>query len=540
MKKTTKTSTSTPTIEELLERVQLLEKQNAELEAKLEKEKSESEIKINWLKEQLRLYQSKRFGVSSERTLTGQLELALFNEVEKEANLELPEPTVETITYRRRKKRGQRQLMLENLPVETIEYRLSEEEQVCSCCSGNLHEMSTEVRQELKYIPAEVKVVKHVRYVYSCRHCEQEAIETPVQTAPMPKPVISGSLASPSILAHIMSQKYVEGLPLYRQEKQFHRMGLALSRQTMANWMIYGADRWFTPLYNRMHHLLLKLDIVHADETTLQVLREPGRPATSNSYLWLYRTGIEGPPIVLYDYQETRAGENPKKFLNGFKGYLQVDGYAGYHKVENVTIVGCFAHARRAFSDVLKALPANSIKPVTATEGLQFCNQLFAIERKLKELEPKERFEQRLKLSKPVLDAFLSWLKIQKQKVLPKSGIGKAVTYCLNQWDKLVGFLEDGRLEIDNNRSERSIKSVVIGRKAWLFSNTPQGARASAIIYSIMETAIANGLNPYYYLRYLFEQLPNIDLTDEKAMDKLLPWSSLIPVNCIVFNKLSK
>lgn len=540
MKKTTKTSTSTPTIEELLERVQLLEKQNAELEAKLEKEKYESETKINWLKEQLRLYQSKRFGVSSERTILGQLELTLFNEVEKEANLELPEPTVETITYQRRKKPGQRQLMLENLPVETIEYRLSEEEQVCSCCGGNLHEMSTEVRQELKYIPAEVKVVKHVRHVYSCRHCEQEEIETPIQTAPMPKPVISGSLASPSILAHIMSQKYVEGLPLYRQEKQFHRMGLALTRQTMANWMIYGADRWLTPLYDRMHHLLLKLDIVHADETTLQVLREPGRPATSNSYLWLYRTGIEGPSIVLYDYQETRAGENPKKFLHGFSGYLQVDGYAGYHKVENVTIVGCLAHARRAFSDVLKALPANSIKPVTATEGLQFCNQLFAIERKLKELEPKERFEQRLKLSKPVLDAFLTWLKIQEQKVLPKSGIGKAITYCLNQWDKLVAFLEDGRLEIDNNRSERSIKSVVIGRKAWLFSNTPQGARASAIIYSIVETAIANGLNPYYYLRYLFEQLPNMDLTNMDALDQILPWSTTLPVSCITFKKLPK
>lgn len=540
MKKKTKHSTSTPTIEELLERVQLLEKQNAELEAKLEKEKAESEAKINWLKEQLRLHQSKRFGVSSERTLPGQLELPLFNEVEKEANLELPEPTVETITYRRRKKRGQRQLMLENLPVETIEYRLSEEEQVCSCCGGNLHEMSTEVRQELKYIPAEVKVVKHVRYVYSCRHCEQDEIETPIQTAPMPKPAIPGSLASPSILAHIMNQKYVEGLPLYRQEKQWNRIGLALSRQTMANWMIYGANHWLDKLYNRMHHLLLKLDIICADETTLQVLHEPGRPASSKSYLWLYRTGKEGPPIILYDYRETRAGENPKKFLTGFRGYLQVDGYAGYHKVEDVILVGCWAHARRAFTDVLKSLPANSPKPVVATEGLQFCNQLFAIERELKDLETQERYDKRLELSKPVLDAFLSWLKIQEQKVLPKSGLGQAITYCLNQWDKLVVFLEDGRLEIDNNRSERSIKPVVIGRKNWLFSNTPQGARASAIIYSIVETAMANGLNPYYYLRYLFEQLPNIDLTDMNALDRLLPWSATIPVICIAFNNSTK
>jgi transposase len=430
--------------------------------------------------------------------------------------------------------------MLEHLPEETIEYRLTDHDQVCSCCGGKLHEMSKEIRQELKYIPAEVKVVNHVRYVYACRSCEHNEETTPIKTVPMKKPVISGSLASPSILAHIMSQKYVEGLPLYRQEKQFKRIGLALSRQTMANWTIYGADRWLNVLYNRMHELLLKLDIIHADETTLQVLREPGRPATSKSYLWLYRTGIEGPPIILYDYQETRAGKNAEKFLNGFNGYLQVDGYAGYHVVPNVTLVGCWAHARRGFSEVLKTLPANSLKPVVATEGLQFCNQLFSIERELKELDPQERYEKRLEKSKPVLEAFLSWLKIQETKALPKSALGKAITYCLNQWDKLVVFLEDGRLEIDNNRSERSIKSVVIGRKAWLFANTPQGARASAIIYSIVETALANGLNPYYYLRYLFEQLPNTELTDTNALDQLLPWSATLPVSCIAFKKLPK
>ena len=213
---------------------------------------------------------------------------------------------------------------------------------------------------------------------------------------------------------------------------------------------------------------------------------------------------------------------------------MQVDGYAGYHKVPDVTLVGCWAHARREFTDALKSLPANSTKPVTATEGLNFCNQLFAVERKLKDLNPNDRYEERLKQSKPILDAFLSWLKIQEHKVLPKSALGKAITYCL------VAFLEDGRLEIDNNRSERSIKPVVIGRKAWLFANTPQGARASAIIYSIVETAKANGLNPYYYLRYLFEQLPYINLTDENALDQLLPWSTTLPVTCIAFNKLSK
>jgi transposase len=540
MKKPTKIPTSNPTIEELQKRLEQLEKHNAELEAKLIKQ-NELEAKLHWLEEQLRLHQLKRFGTSSEKTNPNQLELSLFNETETEANPELPEPTVETIIYRRRKKRGHRELMLENLRTETVEYRLSEEEQVCSCCSGFLHEMSTEVRQEIKYIPAEVKVVKHVRYVYSCRHCEREEFETPIVTAPMPKPVYSGSLASPSIMAHIMNQKYVDGLPLYRQEKQFARLGVALSRQTIANWMIYGANQWLGLLYDRMHQLLLKQDILHADETTLQVLHEPGRPATSNSYLWLYRTGKEGPPTILYDYQETRAGKNAKEFLTGFKGYLQVDGYAGYHKVPDVILVGCWAHARRKFTEALNALPSSKrLSSVTATDGLLFCNQLFAIERELKDLSSEERYEKRFKRSKPVLDAFLSWLKIQEHKVLPKSALGQAINYCLNQWEKLVAFLKDGRLELDNNRSERSIKPFVIGRKNWLFSNTPKGARASAIIYSIVETAKANGLNPYFYLNFLFEKLPNMDTTDEGALDKLLPWSTSLPITCIVFNKLSK
>lgn len=536
MKKTTKSPTQ-PTIEELQKRLAMLEKQNAELEAKLKKQ-HELEAKLTWLEEQLRLYRLKRFGTSSEKTIPGQL--SLFNEVEQEANPELPEPIIETVTYRRRKKRGQREIMLEDLPVETVEYRLSPEEQVCSCCNGNLHEMSTEIRQELKFVPAVVKVVKHVRYVYSCRRCESEALETPIQTAPMPKPVIPGSLVSPSLMAHIMTQKYVDSLPLYRQEKQFKRMGLALSRQTLANWMIRGADDWLSTIYDRMHHHLLALDILNADETTLQVLHEPGRAANSKSYLWLYRTGREGPPMVLYDYRETRAGENPKDFLKGFKGFLQVDGYSGYHKVENVTLVGCWAHARRGFTDVLKALPPGSVKPVAVQEALHFCSQLYAIESKLKDESPEIRHKERLAKSKPVLDAFLAWLKIQEKNVLPKSGFGKAIQYCLNQWDKLVAFLEDGRLEIDNNRSERAIKPVVIGRKNWLFSNTPRGARASAIIYSIVETAKENGLNPYYYLRHLFEVLPNVDLTDEDALDKLMPWSTMLPVTCIVFNKSSK
>jgi transposase/uncharacterized coiled-coil protein SlyX len=516
-------SIDTMTIEELRERCVQLEQQVAELTAKL-----------NWFMEQFRLSKKRQFGVSSERTRPLEEEqLLLFNEAEVEARPEAPEPALETITYQRRKTPSRREMNLEDLPVEVVEHRLPEEERVCPACGGPLHEMSTEVRQELKIIPAQVKVVKHVRYVYSCRRCEREEITTPVITAPIPAPILPGSPVSPSLMAYIMTQKYGAGLPLYRQEQQFKGLGIELSRQTMANWVLYGANKWLALIYDRLHEHLVQKDILHADETTLQVLQEPGREAATKSYLWLYRTGRDGPSIVLYDYQTTRAGKHPRRFLAGFKGYLHVDGYAGYNELPDVTLVGCWAHARRKFDEALKALPEDKRNAaVAAREGLEYCNRLFAIERELKDKTPEERYQIRQVRSRPVLDAFLAWLKTQKSRVLPKSTFGQAIYYCLAQWDKLVAFLQDGRLELDNNRSERSIKPFVIGRKNWLFANTPRGAKASAITYSIIETAKENGLNPFHYLIYLFEKLPNLDLKDKNALDQLLPWSETLPPVC--------
>jgi transposase len=504
--------------------------------AKQDAQIAELTAKLKWYEEQFRLAQQKRFGASSEKTNPDQLELDLFNEAEVLASPEVQEPDVETITYSR-KKSASREMKLEQLPVETIVYELPESEQVCTCCGGELHEMSTETRNEIAIIPAEVKVIRHVRQVYACRRCEREAIQTPIVTAPMPKPMYPGSLASPSIMAHVMCQKYVDSQPLYRQEQQFARMGLTLSRQTLANWMIYGAKNWLALLTGRMKEYLLMQDVLHADETTLQVLREPGKSAETQSYLWLYRTGRTGPPIVLYDYRPTRAGEHPRNYLNGFRGYLHVDGYPGYHKVKDVTLVGCWAHARRKFDEALKALPPASDKAGTTTQqGLRFCNALFAIERELKETAPKERHTIRMERSKPILDAYLAWLRQQRSRTLPKSLLGQAIAYSLNQWNKLTAFLKDGRLEIDNNRSERSIKPFVIGRKNWLFANTQRGAKASANIYSVIETAKENGLNPFQYLMYVFQQLPQLpDPTDPAALNSLLPWSPTLPLACRVF-----
>ena len=506
-------------ITELPNKCTLQEQQIAELKAKL-----------NWFEEQFRLSQKRRFTSTSEHT--GQQQLQLFNEAEAEAKPSLPEPTIEEITYRR-KKRGQRAAQLKDLPVETIEYRLPPEEQVCSCCGHELHEMSTEVRQELKIIPAQVKVVKHVRYIYACRRCEREAINTPIVTAPMPAPVLPRSLASPSALAYVMTQKYLEAMPLCRQEKAWARLGLEISRQTLANWIIQGADRFLHLLYAKMYEHLLKQDILHADETTLQVLREQGRSAKNKSYMWLYRTGRAGPGIVLFDYRTTRANKHPRQFLSGFEGYLHVDGYSGYNGLPGITLVGCWSHARRKFDEALKALPAEKRDAdVAAKQGFNFCNRLFTIERQLKEVASEERYQARLERSLPVMEAFHAWLIQQRPKVLPKSAFGQAITYCLNQWEKLKAFLQDGRLELDNNRAERSIKLFVLGRKNWLFSNTPRGAKASAIVYSVIETAKENGLIPFNYLQYLFERLPNMDLQDQAALEELLPWSETLPQEC--------
>lgn len=517
---------NTPTIEKLTTQNEQLTKENESLRAK-----------INWLEEQFRLSQQRKFGASSEKSHPDQLDLQLFNEAEVIADDQVEEPTIETITYRRKKRVGQREEMLKNLPTETIHYHLPVEDQACLCCGEKVHEMSKEIRRELKVIPAEVKVVEHVQHIYSCRSCEREGIETPIVKAKMPTPMYPKSLASPSAVSYIIQQKYVEGMPLYRQEKQFERLGVSLSRQTMANWIIHTANEKLLPLYEQMHLALLKETRLHADETTLQVLKEPGRRPESKSYLWQYRTGHGLTPIILFDYQQTRASKHPKAFLKDFKGYLHTDGYAGYNGLPNVTLVGCWAHARRQFADAIKVMPAktsNTSKLTIAEEGLQFCNKLFSIEKALKKKEPEERKEERLEKSQPVLDSFYAWLKKVRPQVTPKSATGKAINYCLNQWPKLINFMLDEHLEIDNNRAERSFRPFVIGRKNWVFSTSMKGAKSSAIIYSIIETAKENNLNPFHYLTHVLEQLSWIDIDDPAALEQLLPWSTTLPEHCRV------
>lgn len=511
-----------------------LRKENAELKAKVK----ELEDKFELLLEQIRLLKHKEFGKSSEKSnKTHENEVDnTFNEAEDASKPEVPEPALEEITYKRRKYKGQREAVFKNLPIEIIEYEILEEDKVCYC-GCDRHVIGEETRTEIKITPAIVSIVKQVRYKYGCRDCEKNGTESIILIASAPKPVLTGSIASPSAIAYVIHEKYVMGTPLYRLEQQFKRNGIEISRQTMANWLILSYENLLKYIYKRMIEHLIQKDIIYADETTLQVINEPGRNATTKSYIWLYRTGREGPHIIIFEYQKTRAGEHPNTFLKEFEGFLNCDGYDGYLKVGNVVLIGCFAHARRKFVDAIKSLPVdvkNNSKPTAAQEGLAFCDKLYSIEHKLADFSNEERYTKRLELSRPVLDSFKLWLEYQKKRLLPKSATGGAVQYCLNQFDKLCGYLKDGRLEIDNNRSERTIKPFVIGRKNWLFCNTPRGADASAGIYSIVETCKENGVNPTEYFKYAFEKLPNIDLEDNSLIDELLPWSQKLPEYCKV------
>lgn len=503
-----------------------LQKEHAALKAKEKCLEAENQ----WLKEQFKLAKHRQFCTSSEKMSALLQNELVFNEAE--ATLDSAPAVVEpeTITRPRKGKQvGHREEMLADLPTEIIEYRLPEDEQVCKQCGGSMHEMSTQVREELVIIPAQAKVKRYVRYVYGCRHCDKNEINTPIVTASAPKALIAKSLASASAVAYIMSQKYVEAMPLYRIEKHFKRLGIELPRQILSNWVIKGGEM-LEPIYSRMHELLLDLDILHADETELQVLNEPGRAAREKSYLWLYRSGRYGPPIVCYEYQIGRGSKYPKLFLSGFAGRLHADGWHAYDKLTDVMIIGCWAHVRRKFCDALLVVPKERRDDQTLVANIAIAKikKLYDIEEELRDATPEERLAARVERSKPIVDDFKEWLETESKLVLPKSVLGTALTYCKNQWPKLIRFLTDGRLEIDNNRAERSIKPFVIGRKNWLFANTARGAKSSAVIYSIVETAKENGLNPSSYLEYLFERLPNIDHTDTAAIDSLLPWGEAV------------
>ena len=480
-----------------------------------------------WLLEQLGLAKQRQFGSSSEKMqeeMVGQLGLTM-NEVEAYAfgtKSATPEQ-VQVKAHERRRNGSIEEVIPEGLPVEKVEHRL--EDTHCPNCGAEMVVIGTEVHKSLKIEPPKFTVVEDVYYTYACKVCEKETDETVIVKTPKEPTVLPGSFASAEAIAHIMVQKYVMYSPLYRMEKEFERQGLKLSRQAMSRWLLRASELWLQPIYEELHKELLKRQVLHADETTLQVLQEPGRKSTSKSYMWLYRTsGDAEQQIVLYDYKPNRKPENAEKFLEGFSGWLHADGYQGYHRLpEYIRVVGCWAHARRKFNEALQVLPEESRKDSQAAIGECYCTELFRIEKELAELFPEERYEQRLKQEKPVLDAMLVWANDLYGKTAGKSALGKALYYLTEQWPYLVKYLEDGRLEPSNNRAERSIKPFVMGRKNWLFANTPGGAQASAVIYSLIETAKENNLDPYRYLLWILQTAPKLSPNDENWAMSLVP-----------------
>ena len=510
--------------EKLLGQEQQLLTQNERL-AKMEQQ-------IEVLMEALRLARHKQFGASSEKsedTLMEQLSF-LFNEAEVFSAAQKEEENVTVVAAHKRHKKHE--YTLDNIPegIETkqVEHRLEGADLICPQCGDTMTEIGKEVVRTMEIIPAQTIVREDIYYTYACKTCSEsadEGCETPVAKAPREKNIIPGSFATPEAIAHIMTQKFVMGSPLYRQEQEINRQGIQLSRQTMSNWILKATEDYLTPVYKQLHKELLKRDVLHADETTLQVLHEPGKAPQSESYMWLYRTsGDTDKPIVLYEYQPGRGAKHPKEFLAGYKGYLHTDGYAGYHDLgKDITVVGCWAHLRRKFDEAAKSLPKGKVKGSSASQGLAYCNLLFGIEQEIAEKPTDQRYDERLKQAKPVLDAMLSWA--NSRTAAPKSALGKAFHYLKEQWPYLTNYLKDGRLEISNNRAERSIKRFVIDRKNFLFANTPKGATGSAIMFSLIQTAIENGLDPYKYLTWLLKQAKDADLTNEQVIQSLLPWN---------------
>lgn len=476
----------------------------------LQSELAKSKARNVFLEEQFRLAQQQRFGTSSEgHPAQGDL----FNEAEVELDVVEEETSTTTVV----KKKPIRKKLPIDLPRETVIHDIDDKS--CTCCGNELHQMGDERSEKLEFIPAQVKVIEHVRLKYSCRTCEQTGTSTKIQIAPVPPSPIPKGIATATLLSQIITSKYQYALPLYRQESLFKQYGIELSRKTMANWMMKSATL-FEPLYALLQKILLAQSIIQADETTLKVISED----KVKSYMWLYCTGSDSPNtsdmpnIVLYDYQAGRAGQCAVDYLQGFNGYLQVDGYVGYEKTA-ATLVGCWAHARRKFMEAKTAQPKG--KSGKADMALSLIQKLYRLETSLKDKSAQEKYEQRQTVAKPLLDKFSQWL--TQANVPPKSALGKAVCYCQNQWHKLNRYLEDGGLNIDNNRAERAVKPFVIGRKNWLFSNTANGARASAMLYSIIETAKANGLIPFDYIAHCLEQLSGE--VSEKTIEAMFPWN---------------
>ena len=523
----------------LIQAMQVYQKKQ-ETEIQLLKEKTkELEFMNALLSDRLALAQRKQFGSSSEKYAEGYEQMDLFNEAEQEADPNAAEPEMEEIhpkSYKRKKPTGKKEEDLSAFETtEVIKHKLEGNDRFCPECGTKYKVVTTETVKYLKFIPARFEVVEETTYVYACPKCG-------MMKRPQKDPsLLKGSVATPSLVAGIMNAKYVNGMPLARQEREFARYNLNLSTKTMANWIILCAKRYLQPIYDLMREEFLRSRYIHCDETRLQVIDEPEQKGTTQNWMWVYLTDeySGSPRMVLFQYERTRGGYHPVEFLGDeFRGYLTCDGYQAYHGLpEQITVTGCMAHARRRFDEALtplkKGFTKEQLKETTAYQAMARIGMLYKIEELIRNQSPEERYAERQKQSKPLLEAFFGWLHTLEGSVNRSSKIGEAVLYALNQEKYLKAYLEDGHLSIDNSAAERAIKNFAIGRRNWLFSKSIKGAEASATVYSITETALLNGLKPYDYVAYILERMKDLGpFPSKEDLQQLLPWSESIPESC--------
>lgn len=501
------------------------------------------------LMEQIRLANQQRFGRQTEKLEDIAGQLSFFNEAEANCDESTPEPTIEEIvdavmkSPRKPKKKGHREEELKDFPQEEIPHDVSEEKLNETFGEGNWKSMPDEVFWQLRFEPARWIAEKHVVKVYvGTDGLHQDEF----LRGDHPVTLFRGSIATPSLEAAIINSKYVNSNPLDRIARDFQTNGLNLSKQTMSNWTVWSAERFFLPVYELMKKRQLEAHVNQCDETTLEVIHD-GRPAGSKSYMWVHLTGELSPvpTIIVYEYQKTRHSDHPKEYYKDFNGVLMTDGLEQYHKLardlEGVTNANCLAHARRHFANAIKAIGKENQKAIRSSiayKALVRIGAIYDLEGALKDLTPEERLKERQASIKPLVEEFFAWIReIQAdQAVLPKGETAKGLNYCLNQEEYLRVFLTDGEVPIDDSASERALRNFTIGRKNWMTVNTIRGAQASAVIYSLTETARANNLNVYYYLEYLLTELPPLirknENIEESKLEPLMPWSKTLPADC--------
>ncbi len=513
----------------------------------LRKELNARDTLIENQQEQLAYLQKKLFGTSSEkRTFVAEGQLGMFDEVEVEAAKDAePEADSEEETApvgKSCKPRTRKGELLKGIPVNEKLIELPEAERLCSECGAEMKVAGKKfIRDEIHFTPAKLTVTRIYAQTYYCPECKKEAgkrisdTANHLVTAKAGDALIPHSMATESIVAHAMYQKYANGVPLYRQEKDWAQYGLLLSRSRLARWINVCSEEYFSAVYEYMHRLLVKRKFLMADETRIQVLKEPGREAERDSYMWLFRTGEdELPPIILYGYTQTRARYNAEAFLKGFEGYLTTDGYQGYNDLPGVTRTCCWAHVRRYFNDAVpQGRKIDYAHP--AVQGVMYCDKLFAIDKYCRDrgYSPERRHEYRQKKAPAILTAFWKWLEQLKETAGTdtRSKLGKAVAYALNRRPYLETFLEDGRCSLSNNLAENAIRPFCVGRRNWLFSDTPTGAHASATVYTMAEMAKAHNLNVQDYLTFLLNRRPRAGMTDAE-LEQLMPWSPAARESC--------